>query len=82
MISIQGRIASCYHSVSHISYNICLIKLRTIGIANLKTDASDRSKSHSDVTVAPVVPTAVSAHHSQNELHQDIPYALHRPAFL
>ncbi len=39
-------------------------------------------KSLSDITVAPVVPTAGSTHCSQNELHRDITVALHRPAIL
>ena len=42
----------------------------------------DRLKSPGDVTVAPVVPTATSAHRSQNELHWGIADASHHPAFL
>ena len=42
----------------------------------------NRLKSPGDVTVAPVVPTATSAHRSQNELHGDIADASHRPALL
>ena len=61
----QGRKNTWYHSASHILHSICLIDF-----------AAESLKSLSDVTVAPVMPTYISAHCSQNELHPTPGYCL------
>ena len=77
ILADTGTNQSCYHSVSHTPCGICLIRLRT---RSGRLFISGGLKSLSDVTVAPVVPTAISAHRSQNELHRGMADALHRPA--
>ena len=71
---IQGRITR----VTTL-FRISLAACASLGFAPVK---DHRLKSLRDVTVAPVAPTDLSAHRSQNELQQDITGALHQPALL
>ena len=65
-------------------FRLCLAAYASSGFAPMKERFHffQRLKSLSDVTVAPVAPTVVSAHRSQNELHWDMADASHRPASL
>ena len=66
-----GTNRSCYHTVSHLPCGTCLIGLRTQ--RGKERAPAHGLKSPGDVTVAPVVPTAVSTHRSRNELRWDAP---------
>jgi len=64
-------------------FRLCLAAYASSGFAPVKEWVLlQRLKSLSDITVAPVAPTVISAHRSQNELHWDIASASHQPAVL